>query len=111
MPDRPPPGAAEPTLLDPDGAFVKRLRADRAALAELSCELRAAPDEAGRRPLAGLVVLAHRLAGAAGTFGYGRVGHAAQALEDAAAGRRRRSAVDAAIGTLRLALDEALGPQ
>jgi DNA-binding response OmpR family regulator len=64
-------------LLDPDGSFRQRLVDDRAALAALERKL----DQRGDRVLAALSVLAHRLAGAAGTFGHGDVGEAAALLE------------------------------
>jgi hypothetical protein len=77
----PHPDKAALALLDPDGAFPDRLRQDRAVLKTLCCRLRDGEGEA-RALLAAIATLAHRLAGAAGTFGYGAVGDAATELED-----------------------------
>jgi len=77
----PAPDKAALALLDPDGRFLDRLRQDRAALAELLRALRK-DDGEGKAILAALETLAHRLAGAAGTFGYGAIGDAAMELED-----------------------------
>ncbi len=79
-------------LLDPDGSFRQRLLDDRVALAALDNKL----DERGDRVLAAIAVLAHRLAGAAGTFGHDEVGEAAALLEQRtetvlAAGRTSRA--------------------
>jgi len=76
------PDAADLALLDPDGSFVRRLRTDRDALLELSSGLWATPAVGRRARLAAIESLAHRLAGAAGTFGYPLVGAAALELED-----------------------------
>ena len=73
------PTAAELALLDPDGAFAQRLAGDRAALAALAPALEEAGDDGA---LAGIQRLAHRLAGAAGTFGHFVVGEAALDLEE-----------------------------
>ena len=80
MREPPAPSAADLALLDPDGSFVLRLKDDREALTRLASGLWAA--EARGERLARLEALAHRLAGAAGTFGYARVGDAALALEN-----------------------------
>lgn len=73
------PTAAELALLDPDGAFMQRLAGDRAALAALAPALDEAGDDGA---LARIQLLAHRLAGAAGTFGHAEVGEAALDLEE-----------------------------
>jgi HPt (histidine-containing phosphotransfer) domain-containing protein len=70
---RPTPSAADLKLLDPDGAFRTRLEDDRQAIAQLS--------DTG--DLDQLKQIVHRLAGAAGTFGYTDVGDIAIALDDA----------------------------
>jgi HPt (histidine-containing phosphotransfer) domain-containing protein len=77
----PHPDKAALALLDPDGGFPDRLRQDRAALKALRGRLRSGEGET-KALLAALETLAHRLAGAAGTFGYGAVGTAAMELED-----------------------------
>jgi len=71
-------------LLDPDGSFLERLQQDREALKAL---LERLPEEGGDRKtaLTKLEKLAHRLAGAAGTFGHDAIGEAAMALEDCVA--------------------------
>jgi len=73
--------AAELALLDPDGAFSSRLAADREILTKLARGLRTAVAEARKPPLAEIEALAHRLGGAAGTFGYAAVSAAAFELE------------------------------
>jgi len=74
--------AADLLLLDPDGSFPARLAEDRAVLAGLAHGLWLAAAEAKQRRLAKIEVLAHRLGGAAGTFGYEAVSAAALELED-----------------------------
>ena len=69
-------------LLDPDGTFPARLAGDRDALAGYADGLWALEAEALRERLREIATLAHRLAGAAGTFGYHGVGDAALALEE-----------------------------
>jgi hypothetical protein len=69
-------------LLDPDGTFPVRLAGDRDALAGYADGLWALEAEALRERLREIATLAHRLAGAAGTFGYHGVGDAALALEE-----------------------------
>jgi len=78
---KPSPDRAALRLLDPDGAFLDRLRQDRAMLEALLGRLRSNGDGT-EALLATLATLAHRLAGAAGTFGYDAVGDAAMELED-----------------------------
>ncbi|MBN9036480.1 MAG: Hpt domain-containing protein [Rhizobiales bacterium] len=73
------PTAAELALLDPDGTFAERLAGDRAAFAALAAALDEADDDGA---LADIQLLAHRLGGAAGTFGYAEVGEAALDLEE-----------------------------
>lgn len=73
------PTAAELALLDPDGTFAERLAGDRAAFAALAPALDEADDDGA---LADIQLLAHRLGGAAGTFGYAEVGEAALDLEE-----------------------------
>jgi HPt (histidine-containing phosphotransfer) domain-containing protein len=75
------PSAADLARLDPDGSFGARLIEDRAELARLAGRIDPRSD-AGREALAELERLAHRLAGAAGTFGYPEIGEAALALEE-----------------------------
>lgn len=79
------PSPEELKLLDPEGTFPARLAADRAVLVELAGDLAgdwAVPGgNAGAERLRDIATLAHRLAGAAGTFGFQAVGDAALALE------------------------------
>jgi HPt (histidine-containing phosphotransfer) domain-containing protein len=99
-------GPADLAVLDPDGAFVRRLRDDRDALTELASGLWSAPEEVRAVRLARIEALAHRLAGAAGTFGYAEIGAAAADLEGSVAtnGPERRSAIDAGLVNLKAAL-------
>lgn len=101
--------------LDPDGVFPVRLASDRAALIEYFLALDALGMDAREQKLKQIATLAHRLGGAAGTFGFGVVSNAALALEDRVIDRRPgenpsvqheaiRQAIDALVG----ALDEAL---
>ena len=78
---KPGPDKAALALLDPDGSFIERLRQDHATLLIL---LEALGDEAGEKEahLAELRRFAHRLAGAAGTFGHDEIGEAAMVVED-----------------------------
>lgn len=64
-------------------AFCSRLRSDAAELGRLRTELDA--DPASEAHLRDMRTVAHKLAGAAGSFGYPRIGQAASALEDAIA--------------------------
>ena len=80
--------AAERTLLDPDGTFSSRLAADRDVVTGLARGLGSAPTETRQRRLAEMEALAHRLVGAAGTFGYMAISAAAFELEAAIAARR-----------------------
>lgn len=75
------PGAADLARLDPDGSFAARLIEDRSELARLAGRIDPESD-AGREALANLERLAHRLAGAAGTFGHSEISEAALVLED-----------------------------
>ncbi len=81
--DRPPqPAPHAPAFeslarLDPDGSFRQRLIDDHRALTALGRRIH----QRGDRVLVSLAKLAHRLAGAAGTFGYERIGDAAASLE------------------------------
>ncbi|MGB3899242.1 MAG: Hpt domain-containing protein [Mesorhizobium sp.] len=102
-------------LLDPDGLFPARLAADRAALAGHADALATLDAEARAGRLKDVATLAHRLGGAAGTFGYGAISSAALALEDVILERRpgedRTAAherVQRAIDALLRALDEGL---
>jgi HPt (histidine-containing phosphotransfer) domain-containing protein len=105
---------AELALLDPDGSFAARLAGDRAALVALAETGRSS--DAAETPglLAEMEVLAHRLAGAAGTFGYAAVGAAALDLEDSLVEHRRSAdgpgeiRVREALSRLLRALDDAL---
>jgi HPt (histidine-containing phosphotransfer) domain-containing protein len=80
------PTAEELQLLDPDGSFVERLAADRLAILRLI--------ETGHLEELGPIL--HRLAGAAGTFGFAEIGDLAIALDDGGAPGKTISAVDAA---------------
>ncbi len=76
------------SLLDPDGVFPRRLADDRAALVGYAGDLwRLEPGEREGR-LRQIATLAHRLGGAAGTFGYHAVSEAALLLEDEILGRQ-----------------------
>jgi HPt (histidine-containing phosphotransfer) domain-containing protein len=68
-------------LLDPDGTFPARLAGDSDALAGYARDLWSLEAEARQERLKQIATLAHRLAGAAGTFGYHGVSAAALALE------------------------------
>ena len=107
------PSAADLALLDPDGSFVGRLKTDRDALAKLASGLWATPLAARRKQLTEIEALAHRLAGAAGTFGYPGVGAAALELEGcvtaASHGPQHRSTIDAGLAGLRAALEASVG--
>ena len=74
------PGPADLARLDPDGAFAARLAEDRLALARFADLLEYNPTDDD--VLADLESLAHRLVGAAGTFGYPEISEAALALEN-----------------------------
>lgn len=107
-------------LLDPAGVFPQRLAEDRAALASHSESMWRLDPPAREERLRRIATLAHRLGGAAGTFGYHAVSDAALALEDeilaqqsgasAASGRAasEQPAVQRAIDALALALHESL---
>lgn len=69
-------------LLDPDGTFPARLAGDRDTLVGYADGLWALEAGALEERLKQIATLAHRLAGAAGTFGYRDVGDAALALEE-----------------------------
>jgi|GEM_PF-2816215 len=69
---QPAPTAEDLAVLDPDDQFPVRLAADRTAIERLA--LAGDLDGAGR--------IVHRLAGAAGTFGYVQVGETAVAIDD-----------------------------
>ena len=107
--------AADLLLLDPDGAFPSRLKEDRDVLMALARGLWKASGEGQQRCLAEIEALAHRLGGAAGTFGYGAVSTAAFALQDgiaagaeAADSAECRSAIEAGLASLLRTLDDAL---
>ena len=102
--------AAELALLDPDGAFSSRLAEDQKLLAELARGLWTAPAEARQPRLAEIEALAHRLGGAAGTFGYAAVSVAAFDLEARISGGPYRHSVkiDEGLAALIRTLDEAL---
>jgi HPt (histidine-containing phosphotransfer) domain-containing protein len=72
---RVPPGPEEIAALDPEGHFIRRLQADHLAIMRLL--------ETGAVVKAGPIV--HRLAGAAGTFGFEEVGTIALTLDEAVA--------------------------
>ena len=115
MPERKAIAASDLALLDPGGAFRSRLAEDRAAVAALARKLRQAAPAARPRRLAEIELLAHRLAGAAGTFGHPAVSAAALELEDRIARWRkpagshaRRGPVERGLAILAAALDDAL---
>jgi chemotaxis protein histidine kinase CheA len=102
-------------LLDPDGLFPVRLAGDRAALAVHADALWTLGAEARKTRLKQIATLAHRLGGAAGTFGYHAISEAALALEDVILERRpgedhaaAQVLVQQAIDTLVRALDDGL---
>ena len=105
--------AAELALLDPDGAFWSRLAADRDVLTGLARGLWTAPAESRIRRLAEMEMLAHRLGGAAGTFGYMAISAAALELEAGIVARRGRAEgpfaeIEDRLAALMAMLDEAL---
>ena len=105
--------AAELALLDPDGAFWSRLAADRDVLTGLARGLWTAPAESRIRRLAEMEMLAHRLGGAAGTFGYMAVSGAAFELEARIAAQRAGAEdpfveIENRLAALVRTLDEAL---
>lgn len=108
------PSAADLALLDPDGTFALRLAEDRTTLVRLAGEI-GTMEPGGGRPdcLAAIELVAHRLAGAAGTFGHAAVSSAALDLEDQVIALRKgadnRSAVASGLAVLVGALDRALG--
>ena len=69
---RPSPSVADLKLLDPDGRFRARLISDHKAVGALS-------DIHDLEPLEAIV---HRLAGAAGTFGFAALGEVAIELDE-----------------------------
>lgn len=73
------PTTAQLALLDPDGRFSQRLADDHAAFMVLAGSLERVDDDGA---LADMQRLAHRLAGAAGTFGHPAVSEAALDLEE-----------------------------
>ena len=105
--------AAELALLDPEGTFSSRLAADRDVLTGLARGLWTAPAESRQRRLAEIEGVAHRLGGAAGTFGYMAVSEAAFELEARIAVRRGRAEgplveIESRLAALLGALDEAI---
>lgn len=84
-------------LLDPTGSFRDRLEADREAIATLSAS----------GDLAALAPIVHRLAGAAGTFGFAEIGAIAISIDDRFVAGRPVTATT--IARLLAALDHALG--
>jgi HPt (histidine-containing phosphotransfer) domain-containing protein len=113
MPERRSITADELTLLDPDGTFSSRLAADRDVLTGLARGLGSAPTETRQRRLAEMEALAHRLGGAAGTFGYMAISAAALELEAGIVARRGRAEgpfaeIEDRLAALMAMLDEAL---
>ena len=110
------PTAEELRLLDPEGRFRARLAADRRLLAGLSRQLWRESPRGRQDRLEEIETLAHRLAGAAGTFGFAAVGEAALALEDVLIEQREgllrgeRAALAARLAALTEALDRATAP-
>lgn len=99
---RPSPTPEELALIDPDGAFRRRLAVDREALGRLLAA-DPSPDAQAR-----LEVLVHRLAGAAGTFAYAEVSDVAIALDDAFVAARHGAGAVPDAAPLLAALDRAL---
>jgi len=106
---------ADLSYLDPEGTFLLRMTQDRLGLTALARGLwDVTPDETQTR-LTEIEVLAHRLGGAAGTFGYPAVSTASLELEDRVALRQEaagslgyRLAIDNALAGLLSALGDAL---
>jgi periplasmic divalent cation tolerance protein len=101
-------------LLDPEGGFPARLAADRQRLADLTDRLWRVSPQLRQDRLRELESLAHRLAGAAGTFGFPAVGDAALALEELLIEQREglpggeRAALATRFAMLAAALDQAI---
>lgn len=115
MPRRTEAAPVDLAALDPDGTFPARLAGDRAALFDIARDLWDLEAEPQETRLKQIATLAHRLGGAAGTFGFGAVGAAALALEDTIVEpqpdkkpARRRVAIASAIETLLRELDAGL---
>jgi HPt (histidine-containing phosphotransfer) domain-containing protein len=108
------PTAEELQLLDPEGRFLARLAADRRRLAGLSRHLWRQSPRVRQDRLGEIETLVHRLAGAAGTFGFAAVGEAALALEEVLIEqrqsllRREREVLFARLAALTEALDQAI---
>lgn len=103
------------SLLDPDRTFPVRLAGDRDALSGLADGLWQLEEQASAVRLKQIARLAHRLAGAAGTFGHHNVSAAALFLEETILDRKPdndpcrwhvyvRQAMDALAGVLEEAL-------
>lgn len=111
---QPGPTAEELRLLDPEGGFLARLVADRRRLAGLTHRLWRVSAQLRQDRLREIESLAHRLAGAAGTFGFVATGDAALALEELLIEQRQGllggepAAVSARLATLADALDRAI---
>jgi hypothetical protein len=69
-------------MLDPDGVFPARLAADRASLVAWLSDMRDGSPKFCGEQLSRIATLSHRLAGAAGTFGYAGISDRALALEE-----------------------------
>jgi HPt (histidine-containing phosphotransfer) domain-containing protein len=95
-------------LLDPEGKFLQRLAGDQRLLKRLSLELWTLPKAQLRSRLDRLAVLAHRLAGAAETFGFAAIGARAIALEDAVGEGRDHREIEALMAKLAAALQQGL---
>ncbi len=93
---QPAPSAADLRLLDPGGKFRERLAADHKAIGALS-------DSHDLSPLKPVV---HRLAGAAGTFGFPALGEVAIEIDERLRAGEAVSAAD--VARLLAALDQAL---
>lgn len=97
MPRAPSPAPEDLALLDPDGSFRQRLEADRKAIAELR----------DNNDLEALRQVVHRLAGAAGTFGFTEIGDIAIQIDDRFVENRPVEAAE--IARLLAALEQAFG--
>jgi HPt (histidine-containing phosphotransfer) domain-containing protein len=91
------PSKDELHILDPDGSFKTRLAADRNTIAVLI----------DSHDLDAIKRIVHRLAGAAGTFGYPAVGEVAIVLDDRFVAGHPVGVAD--IARLLAALEQALG--
>lgn len=105
MADRKAAARVDLALLDPDGAFPARLAADRAALVAWLAGMQAGAPETGEERMNEIATLSHKLAGAAGTFGYCEISDAALALEELILDRPPGPGAPVRLDSLRRAAD------